>query len=74
MLLLMAQMVENLSAMRETLVQSPEGQEDPLRRARQPTAVFLPGKFHGRRCLVGYSLWGRRQSDMTEQTTRSCPL
>ena len=33
MLLLMAQMVENLSAMRETLVQSPESQEDPLRRA-----------------------------------------
>ena len=20
--------------------------------------VFLPGKFHGQRCLEGYSLWG----------------
>ena len=29
--------------------------------------VFLPGKFHGQRSLVGYSPWGRRESDMTEQ-------
>ena len=26
----------------------------------QPTPVFLPGKPHGWRSLVGYSLWGRR--------------
>ena len=25
----------------------------------KPTAVFLPGKSHGRRSLVGYSPWGR---------------
>ena len=25
----------------------------PWRRARQPTAVFLPGKFHGQRNLAG---------------------
>ena len=25
----------------------------PWRRARQPTAVFLPGKFHGQRSLAG---------------------
>ena len=24
----------------------------------QPTPVFLPGKFHGQRSLMGYSLWG----------------
>ena len=24
----------------------------------QPTAVFLPGKAHGQRSLVGYSPWG----------------
>ena len=24
----------------------------------QPTPVFLPGKFHGQRKLVGYNLWG----------------
>ena len=34
----------------------------------QPTAVFLPGKFHGQRSLTGYSPWGHRESDMTELT------
>ena len=33
----------------------------------QPTPVFLPGKSHGRRSLVGYSPWGRKESDTTEQ-------
>ena len=26
-----------------------------------PTPVFLPGKFHGQRNLVGYSAWGRKE-------------
>ena len=30
-----------------------------------PTPVFLRGKFHGQRSLVGYSLWGCKESDMT---------
>ena len=30
--------------------------EIPWRRKWQPTPVFLPGKFHGQRNLVGYSL------------------
>ena len=29
--------------------------------------VFLPGKSHGWRGLVGHSLWGRKESDTTEQ-------
>ena len=29
------------------------------RRKWQPTPVFLPGKFHGQRSLVGCSPWGR---------------
>ena len=33
----------------------------------QPTPVLLPGKCHGQRSLVGYSPWGREESDMTEQ-------
>ena len=37
------------------------------RRKWQPTPVFLPGKSHGWKSLVGYSLWGREESDMTEQ-------
>ena len=36
------------------------------RRKWQPTPVFLPGKSHGRRSLVGYSLWGHKESDTTE--------
>ena len=38
----------------------------PWRRAWQPTPVFLPGEFHGRRSLAGYSSWGRKESDTTE--------
>ena len=35
----------------------------------QPTPVFLPGKFHGQRSLVGYSPWGCKESDTTEHTS-----
>ena len=28
--------------------------------------IFLPGKFHGHRSLVGYSPWDHREMDMTE--------
>ena len=31
------------------------------------TPVFLPGKSHGRRSLVGYSPRGRKESDTTEE-------
>ena len=27
----------------------------------QPTLVFLPGKFHGQRSLMGYSLWSSKR-------------
>ena len=33
----------------------------------QPTPVLLPGKSHRLRSLVGYSPWGRKESDATEQ-------
>ena len=33
----------------------------------QPTLVFLPGASHGQRGLVGYSLWGCKESDTTKQ-------
>ena len=39
----------------------------PWRRKWQPTPVFLPGKSHGQRTLVGCSLWGRKESDTTER-------
>ena len=31
------------------------------------TPALLPGKSHGRRSLIGYSLWGREESDTTER-------
>ena len=40
---------------------------DYWRRQWHPTPVLLPGKSHGRWSLVGCSLWGREESDMTEQ-------
>ena len=36
-----------------------------------PTPVFLPGELHGQRNLVGYSPWGRKESDTTEQLTHT---
>ena len=41
----------------------------PGERKWQPTPVFSPGKSHGQRSLAGYSPWGRRESDTTEQLT-----
>ena len=29
--------------------------------------VFMPGKSHGQRSLVGYSTWGHKELDTTEQ-------
>ena len=39
----------------------------PWRRKWQPTPALLPGKFHGWRCLGGYSPWGCKELDMTER-------
>ena len=37
------------------------------KRKWQSTPVLLSGKSHGQRSLVGYSPWGRKESDMTER-------
>ena len=34
----------------------------PWRRKWQPTPVFLAGKSHGQKSLVGYSSWGRKRA------------
>ena len=65
---LVAQMVKNLPAMQETWVWS-LGQEIPWRRKWLPTPIFLPGESHGQRNLVGYSPWGHKELDVTEQWT-----
>ena len=38
----------------------------PWSREWLSTPVLLPGEFHGQRSLVGYSPWGRKESDTTE--------
>ena len=43
----------------------------PWRRKWQPTPVFLPGQPHGQRSLVGYSPWGHKELDTTEQLTHT---
>ena len=50
----------------ETRVRS-LGQEDPLEKAMETTPVFLPGKSHGRRSMVGYNPWDHKSLDMAEQ-------
>ena len=57
---LLAQMVKNLPAMQETLVQSLVG-KIPWTRERLPTPEFWPGEFHGL-----YSPWSHKELDMTE--------
>ena len=48
------------------------------RKAWLPTPVFSLGKFHGPRSLAGYSPWGHKESDTTEQPphthTQACFL
>ena len=55
------QAVKNLPAMQETWVG-----KIPWRREWLAIPVFLPGKSHEQRSLVGYSPWGHKESDMTE--------
>ena len=43
-------------------------QDDPLEEGMAITPVFLPGESQGQRSLVGYSPWGRKESDTTEVT------
>ena len=41
----------------------------PWRSKWQPTPVFLPGKSHGQKSLLGHSPWGHKESDMIEKPT-----
>ena len=57
---LVAQLVKNPPAMRETWVQS-LGWEDPLEKGKAPTPIFWPGEFPGL-----YRSWGHKESDMSD--------
>ena len=63
---LVAQTVKRLPAKWETRVRF-LGWEYPWRRKWQSTPALLPGKSHGWRSLIGYSPWGRKESDTTER-------
>ena len=47
----------------------------PWRRKWQPTPVFLPGKFHGQRSLMGYKSMGlqRVRHDWIQHSSSSSP-
>ena len=67
----MAQQVKNLPEMRRHrrcgfAWFNPWVRNIPWRRKWQPAPVFLPGKSHRQRSLVGHSLWDHKESDMTE--------
>ena len=62
----MTETVKSLPAMQETSVQ-PIGRQDPWRREWLPTPVFLSGESHEQSRLLGYSSWGCKELDMTEQ-------
>jgi len=47
---------------------TPGSRKSPCRRKWQPTPVFLPGESNGQRSLAGYSPWGHKEPNMTEET------
>ena len=63
---LVAQTVKGLPAMRRRWFDPWVG-KIPWRRKWKSTPVLMPGKSHGQGSLVGYSLWGRKESDTTER-------
>ena len=62
----MIQTVKNVPTTQETWVQS-LGWEYPLEKGMATHFSNLPEEVHGQRSLVGYSPWGCKESDMTEQ-------
>ena len=65
----MAQMIKRLPTMWVTRVQS-LGREDPLEKEMATHSSILAWKIprtEGQRSLVGYSPWGRKELDTTEQ-------
>ena len=63
---MVAQRLKRLPGMRETWVLS-LGREDPLEKEMAPHSSTCLEKSHGQRSLVGYSLWGYKESDTTER-------
>ena len=66
-------MVKHLPTVQETWVQS-LGWEDLLEKGMATHFSILTWKSHGWRSLVGYSPWGHKESDVTEQLHFPFPL
>ena len=67
-------MIENLSAnagdIREMQVRSP-GRKDPLEKGMATHSSILAWRIPWTGSLAGYSAWGHKESDMTEQLTHN---
>ena len=63
---LVAHVVKNLPATQEIRVWY-LGQEDLLEEEMATHASILAGKPHGQRRLAGYSPWGHKEADTTNQ-------
>ena len=61
-------MVKNLPSMQETQVQS-LGWEDPLEKGMATHSSILAWRIHEQRIPAGYSSWGCKDLDTTEQLT-----
>ena len=79
--IMIAKMIKNLENKMEKMQESinrdleelkKKHTETTWRRKWQPAPVFLPGKSHGWRSLVGYCPWGRKESDTTERLHYHC--
>ena len=61
-------MVKNLPTVQEMHVRS-LSKEDALERKMATPPIFLPEESHGQRSLVGYSPWGHKESNTTNNFT-----
>ena len=69
----MAQMVKNLLARQETWVRS-LGKEDPLEKEMATHSGILAWRIPWAEEPGGYSLWGCKESDVTEQLAHTLSL
>ena len=64
----MALVVKNLLGNARDVSSIPGSGKCPGAGNGKSSPVFLPGKFHGQRSLVGCSSWGHKGSDTTAHT------
>ena len=69
---LVTQMVKNLPAVKETRFRT-LGQKDSLEKGMTTHSSILAGEFPGQKNLEGYSPWGLKESDKTDQLTLPLP-